>query len=89
MGDIYQFSIEDFRKRSDAAKKYLVKEYAVNFLIVAASVVNDGNKAEIIVNDAFQELIKNVEQFHSLNAIKEFLYNRVNEECEKFNQSIV
>jgi hypothetical protein len=85
MAEIYQFSIEDFHKRSEAAKKYLVKEYAVNLLIVAASSVNDGNKAETIVNDAFQELIKNVEQFHSQNAIKEFLYNRVNEECEKIN----
>jgi DNA-directed RNA polymerase specialized sigma24 family protein len=85
MGDIYHFSIEDFHNRLDAAKKYLIKEYAVNLLIVAASSVNDGNKAELIVNDAFQEVFKHADQFHSQGAIREFLYNKVKEECDKFN----
>jgi hypothetical protein len=89
MSEVYQFSIEDFHNRLDAAKKYVITQYAIDLLIIAASTINDGSKAEIIVNDAYQEVIKNAEQFHSQAAIKEFLYQRVNEDCEKYNQSAV
>jgi len=89
MSEVYQFSIEDFHNRLDAAKKYLITQYAIDLLIVAASTINDGSRSEIIVNDVYREVIKNAEQFHSQAAIKEFLYKRVNEECEKYNQRVI
>lgn len=85
MSEVYQFSIEDFHKGTDKAKGHIIRQYATNLLIVAATSINDGSKAEAIVNDAFIEIFEHPDQFHSQTAIKEFLYNRVNEECEKIN----
>ncbi len=84
MSEVYQFSIDDFHKGTDKAKRYVIGQYATNLLIVAATSINNAAKAETIVNDVYVEMFNHPDQFHSQNAIKEFLYNRVNEECEKF-----
>jgi hypothetical protein len=55
---------------------------------VAGTSINDGSKAETIVNDAFMEIFEHPDQFHCQSAIKEFLYKRVNDECEKFKQDV-
>jgi hypothetical protein len=89
MSEVYQFSIEDFHNGTDKAKRHIIGQYATNLLILAATSINNAGKAEIIVNDAYVEIFNHPDQFHSQSAIKEFLYNRVNEECEKYNQSVV
>lgn len=83
--EVYQFSIEDFHNKVDAAKKYIITQYATNLLILAATTITDGNEAETIVNDAYKEVFKHAEEFHSQGAIKEFLYKKVKEDCEKYN----
>ncbi len=80
----YQFSIEDFHNKAEEARKFIITQYAANLMIVAASTIKDGNEAETIVGDAYVELLKHAEEFHSQSAIKEFLYNKVKEDCEKF-----
>ena len=80
----YQFSIEDFHNKIEDAKNYIIREYAADLMIVAASTIGNGDKAEMIVGNAYSELLKHSEEFHSLGAIKEFLYKRVNDDCGNY-----
>lgn len=82
--EVYQFSIEDFQNQVEEAKNYIIREHATNLMILAAATIENGERAETIVSEAYKELLKHAKEFHSQAAIKDFLYEKVKENCKKF-----